>query len=381
MGQTERIACIIREYDAQGWHRTGTETDVASARWLAEKARACGLETDLESLGLSRIDPDECFIEAEGRQVTGLPLFDGGFTGADGIRGRVGPVGSKAEIGVVEAPPSELDEAFDTERETPRHLAYVLVTLGGRPGLAVRNAPRFLSPFGPPVLQVTSEARDWLAELAQSGSESRLVASATRSRAESYNVVAGLQGRDRSLQPIVVMTPRSGWWRCAAERGGGIACWLEVMLAMNDAGCPRDVLFVATTGHELGVLGIRGFLDHRPNIVAETAAWVHFGASIGAARDPHPHLAASDAELQEAARNALARCGAPPVSLAPRGTMVGVESTVVHRLGARCVAMAGGHALFHMEDDRWPDAVDVEAVAGYASAFAEVASELARSGE
>ena len=47
------------------------------------------------------------------------------------------------------------------------------------------------------------------------------------------------------------MTPRSGWYSCASERGGGIACWLELMRTLNGR-APRDVLFVASSGHELG---------------------------------------------------------------------------------------------------------------------------------
>ena len=377
MSDADRIASYIRDYDAQGWHRTGSAVDVASARWLAAEVQALGLEAELEPVALTRVDPQACFIEAEGRRVAGLPLFDGGFTGSDGISGRVGPLASEAEIGVVEATPAEFNEAFDAERESNRHQAYVVVTLGGRQGLAVRNAPRFLSPFGPPVLQVSSEEREWVAQLAQRGSLVRLVASAARNHAESYNVVARLSGQDPELRPLVVTTPRSGWWRCAAERGGGIACWLHAMSKLSDEERSRDILFVATTGHELGLLGVRSAVDRRPDLVEGCAAWVHFGASIGAAHAPRLHLAASDAGLEKAALRAVATHGAGPVSLAPRGTMVGAESAFAFRRGARCVALAGGHATFHMEADRWPDAVDVEAAVSYANAFADLTLRLA----
>ena len=96
---------------------------------------------------------------------------------------------------------------------------------------------------------------------------------------------------------------------------------------------------------------------------------------------PRLHLAASDAGLEEAALGAVATHGAGPVSLSRRGTMVGAESTFAFRRGARCVALAGAHATFHMEADRWPDAVDVEAVASYANAFANLAVRLANEPE
>ncbi len=377
MTQNDRIAAAIHEYDGQGWHRTGTTSDVESAHWLADKARAYAPNAELESVGLSRIDLRDCHLEAESRRAAGLPLFDGGFTDAGGIRGRLGAIGSDAEIGLLEAGPGEFQDTFDVERKSPAHAAYVVVTRGGSPGLACRNAPRFLSPFGPPTLQVGSEERDWLDRLARRRAEAHFVASVKRAPTESYNVVAKLRGRNPSLQPLMVMTPRSGWWHCAAERGGGIACWLEVMRRLANAGPARDVIFVATTGHELGLLGIHAFLEQRPRLVDGSVAWMHFGASIGAAKDPGVRLGASNAELEHAAQTALARHDAPETPPVARGEMVGAESNVVHGKGARCVALAGGHAYFHIETDRWPHAVNVGAVARYANAFADVAVDLA----
>ncbi len=91
------------------------------------------------------------------------------------------------------------------------------------------------------------------------------------------------------------------------------------------------------------------------------------------------------AGLEEAALGAVATHGAGPVSLSPRGTMVGAESTFAFTRGARCVALAGGQATFHMETDRWPDAVpdavNVEAAVSYANAFADLTVRLANEPE
>ena len=56
------------------------------------------------------------------------------------------------------------------------------------------------------------------------------------------------------------MTPRSGWWNCAADRGGGIVCWLEIMQAVHSDGPMRDVYFVPSSGQELGYLRLKAFL-------------------------------------------------------------------------------------------------------------------------
>ena len=106
------------------------------------------------------------------------------------------------------------------------------------------------------------------------------------------------QEQNRSLAPLVVMTPRSGWWWCASERGGGLACWLEIMRAMRDAKPARDVLFVASSGHELGHLGIDAFIERRPGLVPAAKAWIHLGANIGAAQGPGNILQASDDEME-----------------------------------------------------------------------------------
>jgi hypothetical protein len=241
------------------------------------------------------------------------------------------------------------------------------------------NAPEFWAPFGPPVLQVGSEAQTLLTEAAERHASVHLVAAATRTVAESFNVVGRLKGRDESLAPLVVMTPRSGWWHCAGERGGGLACWLEVMRALSEAGSPCDVIFVATSGHELGFYGVTAFLEHRPGFVKDARAWVHFGANIGASQEPDVRVSATHDDLERNTQKALERAGAGPATPVARGTTVGGESQVVARQGGTVVATVGGNALFHLEADRWPEAVDIEAVAAIGNAFTEVALQLGKS--
>jgi hypothetical protein len=97
----------------------------------------------------------------------------------------------------------------------------LVVTRGSRPGLTPMNARRFAEPFGPPVLQVSSEEEGYLRQVVQQQQTIRFMVHATRTPAQASNVVVRLQGSAPSLPPLIVMTPRSGWWQCAAERGGG----------------------------------------------------------------------------------------------------------------------------------------------------------------
>ncbi len=380
MDQKERIAQAIREFDSQGWHRTGTSVDHQSAHWLAGKVREIGPEPNLEPFGLSRVDPQDCYLEVDGSRIPGLPMFDGHFTPPHGITGHIGPIGSGSEIGLGEVSRGGPgNQVLNSARESGAHLGLVAVTVGDRPGLMPMNATAFPCSFGPPVLQVPREVQEQLKGYAERGLEATVTASVTRTGAESLNVVAQIEGSDQDLPPLIVMTPRSGWWQCASERGGGLACWLELMRAVSETTPRRDVIFLATSAHELGLMGIHSFLERRSGIETGAFAWVHFGANIGGALDPNACFSATDDDLEERTSAVLQRSGGNPAEAAARGVTVGAESQVIASLGGRVTAMVGGNPLFHLESDRWPGAVDVDAVARFATAYSNLAIELAGS--
>ncbi|HEY8820299.1 MAG TPA: hypothetical protein VIM45_03060 [Dehalococcoidia bacterium] len=376
--QEERIDRIVREFDDQGWHRTGTEVDRRSAAWLAERVRKCGAVAELEPFSLSRVVPRSAYVEVEGRRIEGLPLFDGGFTPPEGVSGSFGPLGSSTEIGLTEGPPNAAAAGpLGDARRSAQHQAIVSITRGRSPGLAPSNARTFTEPFGPPVLQVSSEEGGWLTERAAIGTPARVVAHAEREAAEAFNVVACVAGGQPDIAPLVVMTPRSGWWQCASERGGGMACWLESMRSVAAAPVERDVFFVASSGHELGHLGLESYINHRSTLAAGALAWFHFGANIGASYGPGGRLATSDDELERLALRELSEREAGSVTTAPRGWVPNGEAHNIHIRGGRYVSIVGGNALFHLESDRWPDAINTGAVARYATSFARLITGLA----
>ena len=302
---TRRIRRVIEEYGQQGFHRTGTTVDRRSGDWLFEQVSRLGIVAAREPFSLSRVDPGTCRLLVGDRSVEGLPLFDGTFTGEDGVRGRLGPIDADTEIGLVDASPNTAAAGpLGEARRLQRHKAIVCVTRGGRAGLCPNNADAFLRPFGPPVLQVSSVEWPLLRDAAERRAVVQLIASVTRMAATGLNITAKVTGVSRTLlPPLVVMTPRSGWYTSSSERGGGIACWLELMRVLQHARPPRDILFVASSGHELGHLGIDAFVARRPGIVSEAVGWMHFGANIGAAIRPDAISQASndDPERRHAA--------------------------------------------------------------------------------
>jgi hypothetical protein len=378
----QRLGSVVAAYDGQGIHRAGTDVDHRSAEWLVGCARHLGVDATLEPFALNRIDPHPSFLRVAGRRIDGVPLFDAAFTGTDGVRGRLGALGSDADIAVTETEPFTLMEPQKEQRNAvaaarrSRHKAVVLLTRGNKPGLFLLNAPSFRTPCGPPMLQVSSAESEWLKEQAAAHAEATVVAAAMRTAAQAFNVTAKIAGSNTRLPPLVIMTPRSGWWRCASERGGGIACWLETMRVIAGARPERDCLFVACSGHELGFLGIDAYLDSRRGLLERALKWIHFGANIGAPRQANL-IHASDDVTERWAVAAMEKEGLTVGATAARGSVPRGEAGTLHRRGAPYVAIVCGTEVFHHLADRWPDAVDVALLGHYARAFANGALQLA----
>lgn len=379
-GAESRIAGIIRDYDAQGFHRTATDVDHGSAKWLVAQVADAGAKAGLEPFTLQRVDITAAFVEAEGRRVEGLPLFDGTFTNAKGIEAALGPVGSTAPIVLTTlgaAAISAEGRSIAELRRAPTVRAIIAITKAAQPGLVPTNAVDFTSPYGVPVLQVGSEHESWLTEAASAGRRVKVVAAAARTAATANNVITRVDGERSDLPPVVVITPRSGWWHCASERGGGIACWLEAIRTAATTPAPRPAWFLASSGHELGHLGLDHFLDQRPEMIKSAAAWIHLGANIGALRGA-ARLQASDDGIAGMAVTALKDSGAALDSQVPRGTVPAGEARNIHVGGGRYVSLLGTSPFFHSVADRYPVAVDVPAVTRYSTAMTSVMTQLRR---
>ena len=372
----DNIEKIIAAYDRQGIHRTGTKVDHASADWLAGEIAAHGLEPTLVPFSLDRVDVITAQATVGGKTYEGLPRFDGGTTGADGITGSLGALGSDAAIGLV-ATGARSEPYVEEAREASKHKAILQVTATEKVGLTPINADRFTAPFGPPVLQLSNADQAALEDAAAAGAEATVAVDLTRTPCEAVNVEARLAGRDGSLAPLIIMTPRSGWWSCASERGGGLVLFLEMMQAVKDAGPARDVIFTANSGHELGHLGLDHFLEENAALAADAHCWIHLGANFAAAISPRVRLQASDDALFDRARGALRAVGVTPDWETPVGERPGGEARNIFDGNGKYVSLLGGNGLFHHPDDHWPDAIDAEKTTRLAEAFSALAVSLA----
>jgi hypothetical protein len=213
-------------------------------------------------------------------------MLDGGSTSSNWIKGLHGSLNTDDVIAITRYGSSTNDESsinLNEARVKNKHPAIVAIAdvSPNIPGLAVLNAESYREPFGPPVLQVATQEGEWLLEL---NTDDKISVSVELIDEESkaLNVQTKIEGKDQSLSPLVVMTPKSGWWTCASERGGGITIWLNAMRYLSKNQPNRNVIFTANTGHELSHLGLDHFLEKNSSLVKDAFAWVHLGANFAA---------------------------------------------------------------------------------------------------
>ncbi|MEQ8859543.1 MAG: hypothetical protein RIC56_12920 [Pseudomonadales bacterium] len=385
-GVRDRIVADLRGWDAIADHRTGSEGDDATAAWLAAQVRAIGVEPILSEFDFQRRTPDACRVDDGVTAIAGVPLFDGGSTDAGGIRGRLGALGSDAPIGLAFYEPfsgAPQTQALEAARRSSAHRAIVAVAAGQtvKPGLALLNADAYGTPFGPPVLQIATAHGAKLQALAAAGAaagaEVTVVTTLREDTVPVSNVEATIRGSRPELAPVVVMTPRSAWWTCTAERGGGISLWLEALRRWATEPPERTLLFTANTGHELGHVGLDRFLHANPDLVADAHAWVHLGANFAAAGG-EVRYQASEPGLMRLGLDAIAAAGVAAPEITPVAQRPYGEARNVFDGGGRYVSLLGSNRLFHHPDDRWPAAVDLDRTLRLTDAMLDVIAALVR---
>jgi len=166
--------------------------------------------------------------------------------------------------------------------------------------------------------------------------------------------VIGHLGQGDATPPVVVATPLSGWFRCAGERGTGIAITLQLA---TDLAARWPVMVVGTTGHELHYLGLRRFLAAH---TLHPAAVIFLGASL-ATTTLEPESGSTSASSRQGLTTAgeglakrlegvLAPARFPIRSNPVQWVGVGEGEEWV-RLGTPLLSLASRFPLFHTPQD------------------------------
>ena len=361
------IKKIIEEdlikWDSIKLHRTGTEGDNETAYWLADEIKKCGLLAEVDKFDFIRRTPGKCQVSNDTHTAIGLPMFDGGSTGLDGIKGPHGSLNTDDVIAITQYGSSANGGSsinLNKARAESKHPAIVAIAdvSPNIPGLAVLNAESYRKPFGPPVLQVATQEGDWLLELNVDEKISVSV-ELIDEESDALNVQTRIEGKEQSLSPLVVMTPKSGWWTCTSERGGGITIWLNAMRYLSKIQPNRSVIFTANTGHELSHLGLDHFLEKNSSLVKDAFAWVHLGANFAAKTGQVLWQASSDEYMEKGLKQLKAlnldEIIDWPVSSRPLG-----EARNIYDGGGKFISLLGSNPLFHHPKDIWPDSIDME---------------------
>ena len=363
----------IRAYEEMGIHRTGREADNATTSWMIEELRKIGVDADRQTWRFPRVEIHDASIRFVGWDIPAVPTFDCAFTDHNGLTGTLrtdnGP-------GIVvwefahddqERMAAGIYSSFELARQDGAD--GIILVMGDPDGHPVlRNAERPLAPIELPVLQVAPIDAGPLLDAV--GSEITIVNDGGRVDAPADNVVGSIHATDPDADPVVLMTPKSGWYTCAAERGGGIAIWLEIAgrIAANPG--RRTLNLVASSGHELHHLGLDHYIQQLGDAAQNVHAWMHLGASIGS-RNGQPGYAASDDELFGVATEALNAQGlkrrAFPVGNAGYG-----EARNIGEINGRFVSLLGGHPYFHSPQDTYDRCIDPDSLANHTDATEQI---------
>ncbi len=363
----------IRAYEEMGDHRTGREADNHATWWMIEELRKVGVEADWQTWRFPRVEIHDASIRFGGWDIAAVPTFDSAFTDYHGLTGILrtdnGP-------GIVvwefahddqERMAAGIYSSFELARQDG--VDGIIMILGDPDGYpVVRNAERPLDPIDLPVLQVAP--MDAGPILDAIGSEATMIVDGGRVDAPADNVVATIPGTDPDAAPVTLMTPKSGWYTCAAERGGGIAIWMEIAGRVAASPGRRPLNLVASSGHELHHLGLDHYIRQLGDAAHNVHAWMHLGASIGS-RNGQPSYAASDDELFDVATKALTKQGlerrAFPVGNAGFG-----EARNIGEINGRFASFLGGHPYFHSPLDTYDRCVDPESLAKHTDAAEQI---------
>ena len=351
------------KWDSIKLHRTGTKGDNETAYWLADEIKKCGLTAEVDKFNFIKRTPGKCEVTNGTNTAIGLPMFDGGSTTFDGIKGPHGSLNNDDVIAITQYSSSANDESsinLNKARAKNKHPAIVAIAdvSPNIPGLAVLNAESYRKPFGPPVLQVAKQEGEWLMKL-KADEKISVSVELIDEESEGLNVQTKIEGKDQSLSPLVVMTPKSGWGTCTSERGGGITIWLNAMRYLSKIKPNRNVIFTANTGHELSHLGLDHFLEKNSSLVIDAFVWVHLGANFAAKSGQVLWQASSDEYMEKGLEQLKAlnldEITSWPVLSRPLG-----EARNIYDGGGKFISLLGSNSLFHHPKDIWPDSIDME---------------------
>lgn len=393
----------LERYIGYGNKQSGGAGDAGCGEWLEAELAASGFATERQPFSVPWFEAAQAELATGDARAPVWPEPIVRTTAAEGLSApivRVDAAGHAVRdlsgaIALVDLPHGRWSAMNWPQVETPVAAAFAggaaacVIVTNGPTGkvIALNTSGREPLHGGPVALLAPEHAAPFLAA-ATEGGEARLTVTGTGGRREAFNLIGRIdRGHGRW---VAVSTPRSGWFTCAGERGGGIAAWLHIARWAAAALPGHDLAFVCNSGHEYLYLGAEELIHRLAPRPEETAFWLHLGANL-AARDWHETVGASkplpgtDSQrflvvsppLLGAARNRFAGLAGLEAPYTTEEITAGELSNIV-RAGYRSVAgVFGVHRYHHVAEDD-VRCVSAEAVAQTTRAFRELLAEAVR---
>jgi hypothetical protein len=363
---------VVR-YSDLGEHRAGTQVDQQTSEWLYQELKRAGLEARQVPVSFRQFFPRRHRLTVGERQLECFPLWWPTVSGPTPLRAPLaahrgdGPPGYlKGKIAVITFPRPRGSSTITAE--SYHHELIESVVDAGAIAIAAitpersgdfigENAGYGETPWSVPILLVAGRDEAFLNEAAAQSVEAAFLLDGEYRDAVLRNVIGEVR---RGEQLVVVTTPSSGWFRCAGERGPGVALWLAMARWVSQRQSNLSFLFAATPGHEIRGVGMRHFLEQDAPPPDEVRCWIHFGAGAanyewqetpqGLRRLARPDI--RYVMYSEGLRPLLERAfeGIPAVNLVQSDRLPSAMSFVLRR-GYRGFGVVSGHAFVHAPGD------------------------------
>jgi hypothetical protein len=382
---SESLIATIDQYGSSPNHYSGTPADWSELNNVAGQFRADGLQLGSIAYHFPRFEPTNVALSTDSHQIASAalaPLLYSGTTGPAGIeapllaapKGTFTPADAAGKIIVVSAAAKgALDPSIEAAIAAgAKGLVYVTAGFADDPRKEDVNSRDGTGNF--PVLLVGKKSGALVVADAEAGESADLTLQANLGTATDYDVWGVLPGADPSRR-VFVGTPVSSFVPSASERGGGVAILLG--LAKHYAEEPRSqrpesLVFLATTGHEVGFLGLEALIEAKGSWFTGADAYVHMGASLGAPTGvenpdgsvtvtpvPPAGLGLHDSEnplLESGSIAAFAAAGQPLANVQMHAAGGG-EQVYAYQAGVPEISVNGGSLWFHTAADL-PSVVD-----------------------
>ncbi|TDW64624.1 hypothetical protein EDF57_104423 [Novosphingobium sp. PhB55] len=283
----------LRRYIAFGSKASGGAGDNASGEWIAGELARAGYKVERSTFEAPFFEPDVVELRAGGSSARLIAQAIVKQTPGEGVEGRLFrfdplkpeqiPSGALVLVdlprqGWSTATAPIIRKAVKACEDAGANGA-ILVTNGPTGEAIALNAPGDEPLFSLPTACLAPRDAGPFFEAAGKKETARLFILGRAGRRGAFNI-AGRWSAPGGAKTVIVTTPRSGWMTCAAERGPGIAIWLDLMRWLPTSGLALNVIFSSNSGHEYENLGASHQIGQLLPQPRDTALFLLFGASV-----------------------------------------------------------------------------------------------------